>query len=249
MGATGTLYVVSTPIGNLGDLSPRAVETLQVGVARARRGHAALAPAARSRRRDARRSRRITSTTRRRRRRASSRDSVRARSFALVSDAGTPLLSDPGARLVRAAIDAGVPVSRCPVRRRCSRRSSRRGSTRRASPSSGFSRGRARTARPRSTRSRACRTRRCCTRRRRAWARRSPRSRARGGGDRQAVVARELTKQFEEFRRGTVGDSRSTMRSAAARRSGARDRRGNGAGRRGVERAPRRAPTRCAAQG
>ena len=36
----------------------------------------------------------------------------------LVSDAGMPLISDPGYRLVAACIDGGLPVSACPVRRR-----------------------------------------------------------------------------------------------------------------------------------
>jgi 16S rRNA (cytidine1402-2'-O)-methyltransferase len=109
----GTLFVVSTPIGNMGDFSFRAVETL-------RSVSAILAE-------DTRHTRHLleryeidvplvayhehneAKTTPRLVERL-----VSGESLALVSDAGTPLLSDPGARLVRAAIDAGVHVSPVP---------------------------------------------------------------------------------------------------------------------------------------
>ena len=109
----GTLFVVSTPIGNMGDFSFRAVETLR-SVA------AVLAE-------DTRHTRHLldryeievplvpyhehneAKTTPRLVERL-----LGGESLALVSDAGTPLLSDPGARLVRAAIDAGVHVSPVP---------------------------------------------------------------------------------------------------------------------------------------
>ena len=104
-----TLYLVSTPIGNLGDLSPRAAETL-------RSADRILAE-------DTRRSRLLAE-------RAGStaplvslhEHNERAREdavlgwlasgerLALVSDAGTPLVSDPGARLVRAVLEAGHDV-------------------------------------------------------------------------------------------------------------------------------------------
>ena len=109
----GTLYVVSTPIGNMGDFSFRAVETL-------RSVSAVLAE-------DTRHTRHLldryeietplvayhehneAKTTPRLVERL-----LGGESLALVSDAGTPLLSDPGGRLVRAAIDAGVHVSPVP---------------------------------------------------------------------------------------------------------------------------------------
>ena len=107
-----TLYLVATPLGNLGDLSRRAIETLtkvpviaaedtrsarrllsafniaadgkQI-VAYAEHNEAAMAP-------------RLAEQLR------------EGREIAVVSDGGTPLVSDPGFRLVREAIAAGIPV-------------------------------------------------------------------------------------------------------------------------------------------
>ena len=109
----GTLFVVSTPIGNMGDFSFRAVETLR-SVA------AVLAE-------DTRHTRHLMTryeidvplVAYHEHNEAKATPGLVARllggeSLALVSDAGTPLLSDPGARLVRAAADAGVKVSPVP---------------------------------------------------------------------------------------------------------------------------------------
>lgn len=109
----GGLYVVATPIGNLGDMTVRAVTTLA-------RAHAILCE-------DTRVSRTLLA------RYAIERplrafhehneDAEQARilaelaeghAIALISDAGTPLLSDPGYKLVRAAIAAGHPVTALP---------------------------------------------------------------------------------------------------------------------------------------
>ena len=102
------LYVVGTPIGNLADLSARAAETL-------RRARLVAAE-------DTRTARRLLDHVGSRAPTVSlTEHNVEARVpallsearqgiAALVSEAGTPLVSDPGARLVAAAHDAGVRV-------------------------------------------------------------------------------------------------------------------------------------------
>ncbi|GJG87767.1 ribosomal RNA small subunit methyltransferase I [Gemmatimonadetes bacterium T265] len=108
-GPTGTLYLVSTPIGNLGDVTVRAAEVL-------RTADAVLCE-------DTRHSRRLLDHLGSRAPTLSVHEHNEARrsealvarlaageTFALVSDAGTPLVSDPGARLVEAAIAAGIRV-------------------------------------------------------------------------------------------------------------------------------------------
>ena len=110
--APGSLYVVATPIGNLRDLTLRALDVLRsvdVICAEDTRVSAILLarygittrPRALHRHNEARQVAGILV------------DLAADRSVALVSDAGTPALSDPGARLVRAVADAGhrvVPI-------------------------------------------------------------------------------------------------------------------------------------------
>ena len=113
MQTPGTLHVVATPIGNLGDLSPRALEILKTV-------DAVCAE-------DTRHTRQLLShfglerpllALHQHNEEAQAAQLVaRLRagdSLALVSDAGTPLVSDPGYRLVRAARAAGVRVSPVP---------------------------------------------------------------------------------------------------------------------------------------
>ena len=111
--AHGTLFVVSTPIGNLGDLSQRASETLaSVAVVACedtrRTGRLMQAIGVRTKLRslhqhnESRRVDELLSVL-------EGGDSV-----AIVSDAGTPLLSDPGFLVVRAAADAGYRIEAVP---------------------------------------------------------------------------------------------------------------------------------------
>jgi len=109
----GTLYVVATPLGNLGDLSPRAAETLKrVAVVAAE---------------DTRHSKPLLNHAGSKAELVSfhAHSSDRAlerilrilqdgRDVALITDAGTPAISDPGVELVAAARGRGIPIVTIP---------------------------------------------------------------------------------------------------------------------------------------
>ena len=109
-----TLWLVATPIGNLGDLSPRAVDVLaHVGLIcceDTRRTGLLLQHAG------VRASRLAVCNDHTELSRVAEVLSVLGdgRDVAIVSDAGTPGISDPGERIVRAVIDAGYDVSAVP---------------------------------------------------------------------------------------------------------------------------------------
>ena len=112
--AIGMLSVVGTPIGNLGDLSPRALETLQTAdliAAEDSRTTAQLlsqygvtgvriVPCHKFNEREAANA--VVDAL------------LRGENAALVTDAGMPCISDPGYLLVQAAIEAGIQVTVVP---------------------------------------------------------------------------------------------------------------------------------------
>lgn len=199
----GTLYVVSTPIGNMGDFSFRAVEVLKsvdavlaedtrhtrplldrYGIATPLESH--------HEHNEAKTTPRLVERLR------------QGANLALVSDAGTPLVSDPGGRLVRAAVEAGLRVVPVPGASAVLAALVASGLPAERFTFMGFAprKGRERrefvadvaslphTAVLYEAPSRTAETLREIA--------------AAGGAAREAVVARELTKQYEEVRRGTV---------------------------------------------
>lgn len=112
-GASGTLYVVATPIGNLEDVSARALRILRqvtlIAAEDTRRTAHLLA----------RHDIRTPTTSLNEHNEGQKAEALVGRmvggeSIALVSDAGTPTISDPGSHLVRQAIDAGLRVEAIP---------------------------------------------------------------------------------------------------------------------------------------
>jgi 16S rRNA (cytidine1402-2'-O)-methyltransferase len=199
----GTLFLVSTPIGNLGDMTHRAVEVL---------ASAALVVAE-----DTRHSRRLlehygistplSSYHEHNEAKETPRLIARLRagdSVALISDAGTPLISDPGSRLVAAALEAEVPVVPIPGASSVMAALVASGLPLERFTFFGFL--------PRKGRERAEIMTEIVESRGTVVLFEAPNRVAAtldalveaGAGERQAVVARELTKRFEEIKRGSV---------------------------------------------
>jgi 16S rRNA (cytidine1402-2'-O)-methyltransferase len=210
---SGVLYLVSTPIGNLGDMSHRAVEVLS---------SAALVIAE-----DTRHSRRLLDhysiatplNSYHEHNEAKETPRLIARlqrgdSIALISDAGTPLISDPGSRLVDAAVAAGLPVVPIPGPSAVMAALVASGMSLERFTFFGFL--------PRKGKERSETIADIVSSRATSVLFESPNRVAAtldalveaGAGERAAVVARELTKQFEEFKRGSVAQLSSVYRDA-----------------------------------
>ncbi len=204
---TGRLVLVSTPIGNLGDLTPRAVDTLRgcaliccedtrhSGKLLSHAGVSGVRLAVANEHTEAARIDEVLGLL------AAGSD------VAVITDAGTPGISDPGSRLVRAVLDAGHEVSAVPGPAALVM----------ALVISGFD-----TTRfvfegflPRSGRDRASRVAEVAGERRTVVLYEAPHRMQRTvadlaaacGAERRVALARELTKKFEEMWRGTLSDA------------------------------------------
>ena len=209
----GTLYLVSTPIGNLGDMTHRAVEVLSsatVVIAEDTRhsrrllDHYHISTPLRSyhEHNEAKETPKLVARLR-------SGDSI-----ALISDAGTPLISDPGSRLVAAALEANIPVVPIPGASAVMAAIVGSGMSLERFTFLGFL--------PRKGRERSEMIADVVASQstvvmfeaaNRVGATLDALAEA-GAGERPAVVARELTKQFEEFKRGSVAELASVYRDA-----------------------------------
>jgi 16S rRNA (cytidine1402-2'-O)-methyltransferase len=205
---SGTLVLVATPIGNLGDLSPRAVDALRTADAicceDSRRTGRLLAHAGVERTapllvvNDHTEAARIGEVLDR---------LGRGERVAVVTDAGMPGISDPGERLVRAAAGAGFVVEVVPGPSAAVA----------ALVASGLPTGRFvyEGFLPRKGGGRTGRLAELARERRTIVIYEAPHRLARTltdisgafGGDRRVAIARELTKLHEEVWRGTIGDA------------------------------------------
>lgn len=105
----GRLFLVATPIGNLGDLSARAIETLKsvdfIACEDTRHSSKLLAPHGIDKPRVS-----LPAFAEGQRAGAIIERIVNGETCALITDAGSPAISDPGERLVAEAVEAGVDV-------------------------------------------------------------------------------------------------------------------------------------------
>ena len=216
--SAGTLYVVATPIGNLADASPRSIELLRAAdlvacedtrttrTLLARHGIAAR-----------------TLALHEHNERAASANLIEAlragKNVALVSDAGTPGVSDPGALLVAQAHRSGIRVSPVPGPSAAATAFSAAGFPAGGFLFAGFL--------PASASAR----RKALAALELPWpvilyeaphriAATLEDLEARFGPQRQVAIARELTKRFEEVARLPLGEARAWLSAVAGREQG-----------------------------
>jgi len=214
---TGRVILVGTPIGNLGDLSPRAVDALRSAdviacedtrVTRKLLSHAGIT------------GKRLVALHAHNEARVSSEliDVARAGgTLAVVSDAGLPLISDPGERVVGAAIAAGVALEVVPGPSAALTALMLSGLPAERFCFEGFL--------PRKGGERVARLTAIASEPRTVVVFESPHRVAETvaalaeacGGDRRVAVVRELTKLHEEVWRGTLGAAESWLKGVSPR--------------------------------